>query len=122
MKQPTTFSWATCVLEADLVVSRTSRRSATDSIFNFYSLLSPVFRTTSCVGCFFWTAMLLRVFFMTSRFGIRRHFCGLGSFVRQPRRMALLRLVGSDVILTGSEAPIWKKGTVHCILLSNGCS
>jgi hypothetical protein len=53
---------------------------------------------------------------------IQRHFCGLGSFVRQPRRMALLRLVGGGVILTGSEAQIWKKGTVHCILLSSGWS
>jgi hypothetical protein len=66
--------------------------------------------------------MLLRVFFMTFRFGIQRHFCGLGSFVRQPRRMALLRLVGGGDILTGSEAQIWKKGTAHCILLSGGWS
>src|SRR5215831_6160673 len=104
------FFFATCVLQADLVVSRTSRLSVTDSIVNFYSHLSPAFRNTSCVGCFFWTAMLLRGFFMSSRFGIQIHFCGLESFVRQPRRMALLRLVGGDVILTASEAPIWKRG------------
>jgi hypothetical protein len=36
--------------------------------------------------------------------------------------MALLLLVGGDVILMGSEARIWKKGTVHCILLSSGRS
>jgi len=59
---------------------------------------------------------------MISKFVIQKHFSGSRDFVRQPRRMALLLLVGGDVILTGSEARIWKKGTVHCILLSSGWS
>ena len=59
---------------------------------------------------------------MISRFVIQKHFSGSRNFVRQPRRMALLLLVRGGVILTGSEARIWKKGTVHCIQLSSGWS
>ena len=59
---------------------------------------------------------------MISKFVIQKHFNGSRDFVTQPRRMALLLLVGGNVILTGSEARIWKKGTVHCILLSSGWS
>jgi hypothetical protein len=59
---------------------------------------------------------------MISKFAIQKHFSGSRDFVGQPQRMGLLLLVGGDVILTGSEARIWKKGTVHCILLSSGWS
>ena len=59
---------------------------------------------------------------MISRFVIQKHFSGSRNFVRQPRRMALLLLVRGGDILTGSEARIWKKGTVHCTQLSSGWS
>jgi hypothetical protein len=98
MKQPITFSLASCVLQPDLVfpdLPAAQRRTAfsTSTLVHHRRFVLPA------VGRFFWTAMLLRLFFMTSRFGIQKHFCGLGSFVRQPRRMAIAKRPGDPDLL-----------------------
>jgi hypothetical protein len=65
--------------------------------------------------------MPLRLFVMISRLGIHQHFFGLIDSSRRPPRTVLFQLMGGADILMVSEVRIWRKGTVHCTLPSNGC-